>query len=233
MMILRIILDFFFPRYCLMCGKRLLLEEERICIHCNTDLPRTMLWCNPTDNNLIKRFWGKIPIEKAAAYLYFYPHTNTANIVYAFKYQNEPYTAVYMGEMIAKELSKSDFFSDIDCLVPVPITSKRIRKRGYNQSERIAHGIHKVLHIPVITNAVKRTKNAVSQTMMDSSDRPDNIEQAFILTRNADKLAGKHCLVIDDVITTGSTTLGCAQEVIKVSGTKVSVLSLGYVKDKK
>ena len=86
MMILRIILDFFFPRYCLMCGKRLLLAAETICIHCKKDLPPNMIKKKPTNNNIIKRFWGKIPIEKAAAYLYFYPHTNTANIVYAFKY---------------------------------------------------------------------------------------------------------------------------------------------------
>lgn len=216
-----------------MCGTWLRLEEDRICLHCNMDLPRTMLWENPEDNNLARRFWGRVRVEKAASYLYFYPHSQTANIVYAFKYHNEPYTAVYAGEMMAKEISRSDFFAGIDCLVPVPITSKRRNKRGYNQSEELARGISKVLHIPVIKNAVRRKKDSISQTRLETYDRIDNIEQAFELTRHADKLAGKHCLVIDDVITTGATTVGCAREIEKVPGARISILSFACIKDKK
>jgi ComF family protein len=233
MYIINAILDLFFPRYCLMCDTRLLLEENTICLHCNIRLPRTFLWSNPTNNNLAKRFWGKLPIEQAVAYLYYYPQSPTANIVYAFKYRQEPYTAEYMGAMMAKEIGTTEFFSDIDCLIPIPITKQRLRKRGYNQSEKLAQGIESVVHIPVIANAVKRIKSNISQTKLEKFDRPDNIKQAFELTSHAGRLTGKHCLIIDDVITTGSTTAECAKEILKVQGTKVSILSLCCIRNKK
>lgn len=232
MRIIKAILDFFFPRYCVMCGNRLELEEWTICLHCNFDLPRTFLWKSPTDNDLAKRFWGKIPVEKAAAYLDYYSQSLTANIVYAFKYQGEPYTATYMGEMMAKEID-SEFFDGIDCLIPVPISSRRMRKRKYNQSEKLAQGIQSVLHIPIHSDIVKKNKDNMSQTLLDKFERLENIEQTFKLTKHAHKIAGKHCLIIDDVITTGATTIGCARQVLKIPGTKVSILSLAWVKNKK
>lgn len=232
MLLLNAILDFFFPRYCLMCNSPLEPDEDTICVNCNLDLPRTSLWFSPRDNHLAKRFYGKAIIDKVAAYVYYYSHSHTADIVYAFKYHNEPYVAVSMGEFMGMEIGLTDFFSDIDFLIPVPLNKKRLRQRGYNQSERLAHGISKTTGIKVINNAITRKVYTISQTQMDAYERQDNMEDVFALTKHANKIKGKHCLLIDDVITTGATTAACARTLSQMSGVKVSVLSFGCVKHK-
>ena len=214
-----------------MCGQQLMVGENSICIHCNMDLPRTFFWNNPYDNILAKRFYGKAYIEKAAAYLFYYSHSATANIFYSFKYENEPYTATQMGIMLANELEASGFFDDIDCLIPVPLNSKKLRKRGYNQSERLAHGISKVTGIEVVTDALKRKKNTVSQTQLGSFERRENMNDVIERTKRATRLTGKHCMLIDDVVTTGSTLCACANELAKMPNVKTSIFTLGCVKD--
>lgn len=214
-----------------MCGQQLTVGENSICIHCNMDLPRTFFWNNPYDNVLAMRFYGKAYIEKAAAYLFYYSHSATANIFYSFKYENEPYTATYMGIMLAKELEASGFFDDIDCLIPVPLNNKKLRKRGYNQSERLAHGISKVTGIEVVTDALRRNKNTVSQTRLGTFERQENMSDVIERTKYAARLTGKHCMLIDDVVTTGSTLCACARELAEIPDVKTSILTLGCVKD--
>lgn len=220
------VLDFFFPRYCHVCGNRLLKEEQALCIHCNVELPRTFHWDMPYDNDLAKRFWGKIPIEKAVSYIFYHAHTDTAQLVYAFKYNKEPYTATTLGEMMAKEIGRS-FFDDIDCIIPVPLNKKKLRQRGYNQSERLAQGIRHIFDIPIVDNSVIRTANTITQTQLDITERQENANGIFKLTAKAEKLQNSHCLIIDDIITTGATITSCATEILKISGTRVSILSFG------
>lgn len=230
MFIIDATLDFFFPRYCLMCNRPLEPDEKTICLDCNIGLPRTSLWFTPKDNHLAKRFYGKVVVDKVASYVYYYSHSHTADIVYAFKYHNEPYTAVSMGRFMGLEIGMTDFFNDIDCLIPVPLNKKRLRQRGYNQSERLAHGISKVTGIEVVNKAIIRKVYTVSQTQMDAYERQDNMDNVFALTKHADKIKGKHCLLIDDVITTGAITAACARTLLQVSDVKVSILSFGCVK---
>lgn len=226
------ILDFLFPRYCLMCNTLLEPDEKIICTSCNMELPRTSLWLEPKENLLAQRFYGKAIVNKVASYLYFYSHTHTADIVYAFKYHNEPYVAVTMGEYMGKEIGLTDFFNDIDCIIPVPLNKKRLAKRGYNQSERLAHGISKVTGIRVIKDAIVRKVNTQTQTQMNDFERQDNMANVFCLTKHSNALKGKHCLLIDDVITTGATIASCARIIKNIPGTNVSILSFGCVKDK-
>lgn len=223
------VLDFLFPRYCHVCGNRLMIGEKAVCVHCNMDLPRTFQWDRPHGNDLAKRFWGKIPLEKAVSYMFFHHRSNTAELVYAFKYHKEPYTATTLGEMMAHEIG-GEFFDDIDCIIPVPLNKKKQRKRGYNQSECLARGITRVTGLPIVTNAVVRRTDTVTQTMLDYAERQENTSGAFSLTRHAQALKGRHCLLVDDIITTGATVASCAREILKVPGTRISVLSLGSVR---
>lgn len=229
--LISLLLDFFLPRHCTMCGQQLHTGECPVCIHCNMDLPRTFFWNDPYDNVLAKRFYGKGNIEKAAAYLFYFSHTATANIFYSFKYDNEPYAATQMGKMLAEELEPSGFFKDIDCLIPVPLNNRKKHKRGYNQSEKLALGISMVTGIEVVTNAIRRKKDTVSQTLLGKYERQENMNNVFERTIHAARLAGKHCMLIDDVITTGSTICACARELAAIPGIKTSIFALGCVKD--
>ena len=203
------LLDLISPQLCVVCGKRLSATEDVICIACNLKLPRTDFSKNPYDNEMAKLFWGRIPIERAAAFFYYESHSNTANIIYKLKYKSHP--------------------EIIDGIVPVPLAKKRFRQRGYNQSEEIARGINEITGIPIYTGIVKRTVFKGSQTRRMRWDRQENVEYAFSLV-NGEPIIGKHLLVIDDVVTTGATIIACAKELVKAGNVKISVLSLGLTK---
>ena len=219
------LLDFFFPRMCPVCGNRLELDEHPLCLRCNMDMPRTMFWEHPYDNPLARMYWGKIPVEKAAAYFYFVPKAGTAQMVYGAKYHGRGNIAIELGEMLADEMK--GFFDDFDCIVPVPVTIKRKMKRGYNQSDMIAQGISNVTGIPIERHTVIRRHFDKSQTHLTRDERIQNVDDVFVL-KDADSVKGKHVLLVDDVITTGATTISCAKQILKAENVKISILSLGF-----
>ena len=219
------LLDFFFPRMCPVCGNRLELDEHPLCLRCNMDMPRTMFWEHPYDNPLARMYWGKIPVEKAVAYFYFAPKAGTALMVYGAKYHGRGNIAIELGEMLADEMK--GFFDDFDCIVPVPVTIKRKMKRGYNQSDMIAQGISNVTGIPIERHTVIRRHFDKSQTHLTRDERILNVDDVFVL-KDADSVKGKHVLLVDDVITTGATTISCAKQILKAENVKISILSLGF-----
>lgn len=225
----RRLLDLISPRLCVVCGRRLAVTEETVCNICNLHLPRTGFWDNPYDNVMTKMFWHQIPIERAAAFIHFEAQSEVANIVYQLKYKDNPEIGTMMGRMMAAEIQRAGFFDEIDGIVPIPLTRKRFRQRGYNQSEEIAKGISEITGLPMFKDVVKRTRFKGSQTHRWRWERLKNVESAFQLT-HGESIAGKHLLIIDDVVTTGATTIACAKELAKAGNVKVSVLSLGLTK---
>lgn len=224
----RRLLDLISPRVCVMCGKRLAPTEEVICNKCYFHLPRTEFWLHPYDNVMAKAFWHLIPIERAAAFFYYESHAETANIIYQLKYKDHPEVGSAMGRMMAMEIKSAGFFDEIDGIVPIPLTKKRYRQRGYNQSEEIAKGVSEETGIPIYSDAVKRVLFAASQTKKGRWARTENVEKAFQFNRLPADV--KHVLLIDDVVTTGSTVMACAKHLAQEANVKISVLSLGFTK---
>ena len=202
--------DLISPRACPVCGNRLGVAEETLCLSCNRHLPRTFFWNHPLDNEMAKTFWLQIPVEKAAALFYYEAHVGEQ-----------------MGRMMALEMISSGFFEGIDFLLPVPLAPVRERQRGYNQSMEIARGIQEVTGIPICHDALRRISFTDSQTQKDRRSRQENVAKAFQLI-NADKISGKHLLLIDDVVTTGATLIACGQELQKAHPQCLSLLSLGF-----
>lgn len=222
------LLDFISPRGCRMCGNRLALTENEICTVCNWQLPRTDHPTTPYDNPMARLFWGRFPLEKAAAWMYYQPSNPQCKLVYDIKYYGQDELAFYLGQLVAREFQAHDFFDDIDMIVPMPLTFLRRLKRGYNQAERIARGVSDVTGIPV-AKPVKRVKFVNSQTRLSSFERAENVKDAFRL-KAPEALNGKHILIVDDVVTTGATVSSCAMELCKAGDMKVSILSLGFTK---
>lgn len=223
------ILSIIAPKPCAVCGDRLAIGESVICSVCNAHLPRTHYQKTPLDNPMTRLFWGRIPIERAAALFYFEPRSEVSRIIYSFKYRHHPENAEHMGRLAAKEMLIDSFFSDIDVIIPVPLTRKRQRKRGYNQSLEIARGISYVTGIPIDHKSIVRTKFTQSQTQMSRWQRIENVEKAFSLTKPY-ALRGKHILLVDDVVTSGSTITACASAICRNCDVRISVLSLGFTK---
>ncbi len=124
------ILDLLCPRHCLICGQRLLGEEEIICIACNLHLPRTNTWQQPEDNDMAKLFWHSIPVEKCCALFHYHGHAPASNLLYQLKYNQHEEVGVGMGHLLANEALRIQFFDGIDAIVPIPLAPKRKRERG-------------------------------------------------------------------------------------------------------
>lgn len=174
-------------------------------------------------------FWGLAPVDRAAALFFYEPHSEAAQLLYDLKYANRPDIGEDLGRMMAEEMRMAGFFDGIDAIIPVPLSSRRMRQRGYNQSERLAHGIHEVTGIPVMTKAISRRYFKKSQTTLMRHQRQENVTDVFTL-RETESLEGKHVLLIDDVCTTGATLISCANALQSIPSLCVSVLTLGFTK---
>lgn len=221
------LLDLIIPRACVVCGSRLGISEEVICTTCNLHMPRTYHSAKAKDNEMAKLFWVQIPIERAAALMHYEAHSKMSRIVYALKYGNHPEIGITIGRMMANEFDDNNFFDGIDCIIPMPISKGRKRDRGYNQSEEIAKGISELTHIEVKCNVVRRKVFAGSQTEKNKWERKDNVKGVFQLIK-PEEIQNKHVLIVDDVVTTGSTILSLAKELMKAGDIKISVASIGF-----
>lgn len=217
------------PRRCPICGTRVESGSSVICVDCLVGLPRTDYADNPYDNEMARAFWGKLPIEKAVAFMRYIPGSMPSHIVYEMKYHDHPDFCYAMGRQMAQELKAKGFFDGIDIIVPVSLAAKRQRQRGYNQSREMALGISEVAALPVAENAVKRTAFYKSQTKLMRWERMDNVEGVWEL-RDGSKIAGKHVLIVDDIVTTGATTIACARQLLKAGDVRISILSFGFAK---
>lgn len=221
------ITDTILPRQCVSCGCRLSICEDTLCASCRMSLPRTGFAGDMYCNDMAKLYYGLADIERSAAYMFFVPHSDSAQVIYQFKYFDKPEYAVSMGRIMAQEIMPSGFFDGMDVIVPVPLSASRKRKRGYNQSHMLAQGVAEITGLPVEDRVLCRDSFLQSQTILFGIQRRMNVEGAF-KAENTHLVENKHILLIDDVVTTGATTLECATKLLEISGTKVSVLSLGY-----
>ncbi|RZK50000.1 MAG: ComF family protein [Pedobacter sp.] len=119
----------------------------------------------------------------------------------------------------------------IDCILPVPLHPRKERQRGYNQSERIAQGIAQVLHVPLYTDILIRTKSGQSQTRKSRFQRYHTIQNVFDINfQKVEQIANKHVLLVDDVITSGSTLEACGNTLWENQIKALSLTAVAYSK---
>ena len=112
-----------------------------------------------------------------------------------------------------------------DTIIPVPISKKRNRQRGYNQSFLIAKEISKYTNLKLINNCLFKTKNVIEQSKLTKEEREQNIKNVYSL-KNGDKIESKKILLIDDIYTTGSTVNECCRILKKANPKKIGVMVL-------
>ncbi|MCM0246592.1 ComF family protein [Bacteroides fragilis] len=214
-----------FPRCCVVCGSPLSRGEECLCICCNINLPRTGFHLRK-DNPVECLFWGRIPgLKRASSFLFYRKGSDFRRILHLLKYGGYKELGEVMGRYMAAELSSGGFFDGVDMIIPVPLHRKKQKLRGYNQSEWIARGIASVTGIPLCAECMIREKNTETQTRKSTFERWENVEGIFRLCDTV-HFEGKHVLLVDDVLTTGATTVACASAFARVSGIRISVLTL-------
>jgi ComF family protein len=186
-------------------------------------MPRTAFH-QDSENAVSKLFWGRVDIQFATSYYYYAKGSRYQKLIHKIKYKGEKELGQELGRLFGLELRNSPL-ADVDIIIPVPLHIVRQRKRGYNQSEWIAKGIASSLNKPIDTSSVERVSFSSTQTRKSRYARWENVEGIFSLKIH-ESIIGKHVLIIDDVVTTGSTLEACAVEVLKAKGTKVSIATL-------
>jgi len=220
------ILSLIFPDICEVCGQDLVKGEKCICIQCVYSMPVTRYW-QYKDNDVAKIFWGRVEVENACSLFYYRDGSKYRQLIHKLKYKGNYHIGFTLGEQLGKKLKNSELYKDIDFIIPVPLHKKRLKERGYNQSEHIALGISNILKIPVENNLLIRNKYTETQTRRVRKERLENMISAFGV-KNADKFVGKHILLVDDIITTGSTIEACVTVIANNTDCRVSVASLGF-----
>jgi ComF family protein len=203
------LLMLFFPFNCLVCGKRLHPLWAILCFECEIKMPKTRFGACP-ENPVSQIFWGRVPVSSGTSLFRFEKGSAYQALLHDLKYHGNRSIGIYLGRLLGQEL-KHTCFSDCDLMVPVPLHRKRLKQRGYNQSEIIARGASEITGIPVATNLIGRKRNRVSQTTMNRQERFENMATAFTLSNHSIDLNDKKILLIDDVITTGATLEACSQ----------------------
>lgn len=219
------IIDLFFPKTCTICNNLLIENEKHICIKCLIELPMTSHCTNIDNNETSKLFEGKFPFQKAASYCYFVKGGSMQKVIHDIKYHNNQELAIYFGFLAGIAFKESGLFENIDILLPVPLHPNRLKERGYNQALLIAEGINKATQIPISTDILKRVIYNSSQTKNNKYNRWKNTSDIFDIS-DSDLLENKSILLIDDVITTGSTIDSCVNTVLKKTQCQISIFSI-------
>jgi ComF family protein len=213
-----------FPVSCNACGNILYKGERLICTYCRYHLPKTNFHLQK-DNPVARHFWGKLTIESAAAFYFFNKGEKVQNLIHMLKYKHQKEIGVLIGELYGYELAKSELFKNIDIIIPVPLHLSKKFKRGYNQSDLFAKGLSNAFKKEVDYNQLYKIRASATQTKKSRFARWENVNQVFHL-RNSSALENKHILLVDDVITTGSTLETCATVLLQATGSKVSIATI-------
>ena len=220
-------LHLFYPHICMHCGSEELSAATVLCEACEKNLPYTEFLA--IENNKVEKiFWGRVPIQKAGASLFFTKDSIVQALVFALKYKHQKKAGRLLGNIMGQDIINSQRFKNIDCMIPIPLSKNKQRKRGYNQSLVICEGIQEKLpHIPIITILAKQ-KNSKSQTRQNRIERNHLSEQPFMLV-GPNTLANKNVLIVDDVITTGATMEAAAIYLWSAAQPKsISIVAAAY-----
>jgi ComF family protein len=214
--------DVFYPRICPGCQESLRENERIVCAHCRYELPLTNFG-DTFGNPVEKLFWGRAHVAHASSMYYFLKSSRIQHLIHSVKYKSRRDLGHELGLWMGHAYHKT-VFAKTDLLVPVPLHPKKERERGYNQSSVLAGGIAEVLKIPVLENALQRTNYTQTQTHKGRYERWENVDGLFTINPKIN-IAGKHVLLIDDVITTGATLEACCNALQRIPEVKVSILT--------
>lgn len=219
------LLSVIYPDICAICGRSLVRGEQLLCTHCNHAMPRLNLFSNDF-NEIHKRLYStNSHIDRAGALFAYHREDEYARVIQTMKYRNRPDIGEKLGVMLAQEAEKEGFFNGVDLLIPVPMHWWKESVRGYNQSKEIAAGISKITGLPVGNN-LKAARKHGTQTHRSAKMRWENTKGIYSV-RKPEQLEGKHVMIVDDVITTGSTLLHCSEALTTgASNVTVSVCAI-------
>lgn len=216
-------LHLLFPELCVACGGDLPGANTCFCFRCRANLAPTDMHFT-TENDFVKRLWGRLNIISGAAAYYYTKQSPIRNAVHELKYGNQPQIGLMLGREFGQKLRLSDSFK-VDVIVPVPLHPKKERARGYNQSTVFAQGLSEAMDVPVMPRLLSRQVFTETQTKKKRMERFQNVGEVFRVSQ-PNAIRGKHILLVDDVLTTGATLEVCGQAILEVPNTQLSCATI-------
>lgn len=216
----------FYPEQCIICENALSDGEQLICVFCSHDLPLTN-FSFEKNNTVETSFYGRVNLQAATALFYFYKNSKVQKLIHELKYRNSEEIGKFFGDWLGDDLVQSKRFNEIDFIIPVPLHQEKLKLRGYNQVTKFGESLSEKLGIPFIENVLIRKTYTKTQTFKQRQDRFQSIEGVFdVFDKNIIK--NRHILLIDDVITTGSTIEACCLALKQIPKVKISIATMAY-----
>lgn len=210
------------PPRCLQCGEHLFEAEALFCLHCEISFPQSPS-SSARENEITQLLRPRFQLHSAIGLFQFESGNAIQSLLHCIKYEDHKDAALRYGKKLGRRILSCEE-SLPKKLIPVPLHPKKLKIRGFNQSERIAMGISSVTGIPVDGAWLIRTDFQQSQTQLGRMQRWKNIQSSFACSPNKTEHV-RHLALVDDMITTGSTLEACAQA---LQAKKLSVYSLAY-----
>ncbi|MFI5145286.1 MAG: ComF family protein [Ignavibacteria bacterium] len=207
------VLDFILPPVCLHCESLLPDGRKYLCEKCTESIARIDNKSNPD----LQRINSNDNVSNSYSLFLFVEGTAIQSLIHHLKYGQMRKIGREYGKKLAEEVLKRENLN-ADFIVPVPLHISKKRERGYNQSDFICEGIGDVLNVPLLNKGLKRMKFTKTQTKLTREERQENVRGAFAVRKKyIQTIKDKNIILVDDVITTGSTILECSK-VLKNAG---------------
>ena len=223
-MILNNVLDLFFPKVCYTCYDQLLDFEQYVCTRCRHQLPVTNFHFTQSDA-IQKVLYGRAQLEQATALLHFEKKGLVQQLIHNLKYRGYEDIGMFLGQWLGNELKTCNAFRTIDLVIPVPLHKRKLKQRGYNQVAKFAMEIAKALQAEYLDHCLVKTSNTQSQVHKKRLARWQINNEQFSID-NPELIAGKHILLVDDIITTGATLESCITELRTAKNVKISIATM-------
>jgi ComF family protein len=218
------IINLFFPKVCSGCSSFLLTNENVICTVCRHDIPLTNHHLNP-ENDAFKKFYGRVPVLHTSALFYFHKKGIVQQLIHNLKYKGHEEIGTILGEWYAEDLKTIDLLQSVDQIIPVPLHRRKLKERGYNQVTAFGKALSSRLNTDYNDALLIRNVYSKTQSKKNLLGRTEGIETIFDISFT-EKDHNKHFLLIDDIITTGSTLEACSRALLKIPGAKISIVCM-------
>ena len=221
-------LNLLFPDSCVHCGCRLQYDERYLCEKCFLELQLTNYHVDE-ENELYTLISKEVKICSAFSYVFYSKNNPIHSLIHSLKYKFKKNIGIYLGELYGKILKVNLINVKFDYIIPMPLYKNKKNERSYNQCEYICIGLNEYLDSIIDTTSIVRCKNTKSLTHENYEERKKEIKNAFKII-DFEHFENKNILIVDDVITSGSTMIEICKEILNTVKCNIYVCSIARTK---
>jgi ComF family protein len=211
---IKILLDLIYPQVCGICGK---LDKNAICKKCEIRLKKNAMFGVDNYSNTTSYFNEHL-------YIFAYDGEIRKTIL-NYKFNDRPYIYKTFINFLKNNLEMCVQIKKYDIIIPVPISKKRYKQRGYNQSGIFAKDLARELEIKYLENVLIKLKDNIAQSLLNQDEREKNVQNVYKAI-SVEKIVNKNILLVDDIFTTGSTLNECSKVLKEAGASNIGVFTI-------